>query len=149
MGLHTYQYAGNRWTSLWLKLICEWVPSPRKILQSFLGLNQYGRLRKSKFMIALLCISLWNLQIALVTDFPGVIIITSDLFGRSMAAYWLCWYKRYVTKVFCIYRKLFCNRLSEPWASHCDCKSEHSEMAYVSSWMSRKETSMNNLYFHK
>ena len=55
-------------------------------------------------------ISLWNLQIALVTDFPGVIIITSVLFGRSKAAYWLCWYKRYVTKVFCIYRKSFRNR---------------------------------------
>ena len=55
-------------------------------------------------------ISLWNLQIALVTDFPRVIIITSVLFGQSKAAYWLCWYKRYVTKVFCIYRKLFRNR---------------------------------------
>ena len=55
-------------------------------------------------------ISIWNLQIAQVTDFPGVIIITSVLFGRSKAAYWLCWYKRYVAKVFCIYRKLFRNR---------------------------------------
>ena len=46
----------------------------------------------------------------MVTDFPRVIIITSVLFGRSKAAYWLCWYKRYVTKVFCTYRKLFGNR---------------------------------------
>ena len=55
-------------------------------------------------------ISLWNLQLVLVTSFPRVIIITSVLFAQSKAAYWLCWYKRYVTKVFCIYRKLFCNR---------------------------------------
>ena len=55
-------------------------------------------------------ISLWNLQIALVTDVPRVIIITLVLFGQSKAAYWLCWYKIYVTKVFCIYKKLFCNR---------------------------------------
>ena len=55
-------------------------------------------------------ISLWNLQIALVTDFARVIIITSVLFRRSRAEYWLCWYKRYVTKVFCIYRKLLRNR---------------------------------------
>ena len=55
-------------------------------------------------------ISLRNLQIALVTDFPRVIIITSVLFGRSKAAYRLRWYKRYVTKIFCIYRKLFRNR---------------------------------------
>ena len=31
------------------------------------------------------------------------------LFGQSKAAYWLRWYKVYVTKVFCIYRKLFGN----------------------------------------
>ena len=62
-------------------------------------------------------ISLWNRQIAPVTDFPRVIIITSVLFGRSKAAYWLCWYKRYVTKVFCIYRKLFCNRSKRTWSS--------------------------------
>ena len=55
-------------------------------------------------------ISLWNLQLALVTDFPSVIIITSVLFRRSKAAYWLCSYKRYLTKFFCIYRKLFRNR---------------------------------------
>ena len=55
-------------------------------------------------------VSLWNLQIALVTDFPRVIIIISILFGPSKAVYWLCWYKGYVTKVFCIYRKLFLNR---------------------------------------
>ena len=55
-------------------------------------------------------ISLWNLQVALVTDFPWVIIIISVLFRRSKAAYWLRWYKRYVTKVFRIYRKLFHNR---------------------------------------
>ena len=54
-------------------------------------------------------ISLWNFQIALVTDFPRVIIITSVLILRSKVAYWPCWYKRYVTKAFCIYRKLFCN----------------------------------------
>ena len=46
----------------------------------------------------------------MVTDFPRVIIISSVLFRRSKAAYWLCWYKRYVTKVFCVYRKLFRNR---------------------------------------
>ena len=39
--------------------------------------------------------------------------------------------------------------LSEPWASHCDCKPEHTEMACVSSWMSGKETSTKKLYFHK
>ena len=39
-------------------------------------------------------ISLWSLQIALVIDFLRVIIITSVLFGRSKAAYWLCWHKR-------------------------------------------------------
>ena len=55
-------------------------------------------------------ISLWNLQIALVTDFPGVIITTLVLFGQSKAAYWLRWYKGYVTKVFCIYRRLLGNR---------------------------------------
>ena len=30
-----------------------------------------------------------------------------------------------------------------------DCKPEHTEMAYVSSWMSGKETSTKKLYFHK
>ena len=50
-------------------------------------------------------ISLWNLQIDLVTDFPGVIIITLVLFGQSKAAYWLRWYKIYVTNVFCIHRE--------------------------------------------
>ena len=35
----------------------------------------------------------------------------------------------------------FANVLSEPWASHCDCRPEHTEMACVSSWMSGKETS--------
>ena len=55
-------------------------------------------------------ISLWNLQIALVTDVPKVIIITLVLFGQSKAAYWQRWYKIYVTKVFCIYKKLFRNR---------------------------------------
>ena len=54
-------------------------------------------------------ISLWNLQLALVTDFLRVIMIASVLFGLSKVAYWLCWYKRYVTKVFCIDRKLFHN----------------------------------------
>ena len=54
-------------------------------------------------------ISLWNLQIALVTDVPRVIIITFVLFGQSKVAYWLRWYKIYVTKIFCIYKKLFRN----------------------------------------
>ena len=93
-------------------------------------------------------ISLWNCQIAPVTDFPRVIIITSVLFGRSKAACWLCWYKRYVTKVFCIYRKLFRNR-SQRTVSLTDCKPEHTEIACVSSWMSGKETSTKKLYFHK
>ena len=48
-----------------------------------------------------------NLQIALVTDFPRVIIITLVLFRQSNAAYWLRWYTIYVTNVFCIHRKLF------------------------------------------
>ena len=52
-------------------------------------------------------INLWNLQIALVTDFPRVIIITLVLFRQSNAAYWLRWYKIHVTNVFCIHRKLF------------------------------------------
>ena len=46
----------------------------------------------------------------MVTDFPRGIIITSVLFGQSKSTYWLCWYRRYVTKVFCCYRKLFHNR---------------------------------------
>ena len=43
----------------------------------------------------------------------------------------------------------FATVLSEPWASHYDCKPEHTEMACVSSWMSRKETSTKKLDFHK
>ena len=35
--------------------------------------------------------------------------MTLPLFGQSKAAYWVRWYKIYVTKVFCIYRKLFGN----------------------------------------
>ena len=58
-------------------------------------------------------ISLWNLQIALVTDVPRVIIITLVLFGQSKAAYWLHWCKIYVTKVFCIYKICFAILLSE------------------------------------
>ena len=49
-------------------------------------------------------ISLWNLQIALVTLFPRVIIITLVLFGQSKAAYW----QRSFCN--CIDRKLFANR---------------------------------------
>ena len=94
-------------------------------------------------------ISLRNLQIALLTDFPGVIITTSVLFGRSKAVYWLCRYKRYVAKVFCIYRKLFRNRSQRTVSPYCDCKPEHTEMACVSPWMSGKETSTKKLYFHK
>ena len=63
----------------------------------------------SDYMETRLNISLWNLQIALVTYFPRIIIITLVLFGQSKAAYWLHWYKICVTKVFCIYRKLFHN----------------------------------------
>ena len=90
-------------------------------------------------------ISLWNLQIALVTDFPRVIIITSVLFLRSKVAYWLCWYKRYVTKAFAFTENCFAIVVSESWA----CKPEHTEMACVSSWMSGKAASMEKLYFHK
>ena len=43
-------------------------------------------------------ISLWNLQIAPVTDVPRVIIITLVLFEQSKAAYWLRWYKIYVSQ---------------------------------------------------
>ena len=84
----------------------------------------------------------------MVTDFPRVIIISSVLFRRSKAAYWLCWYKRYVTKVFCVYRKLFRNR--SQWTVNLTpcCKPEHTEMACVSSWMSGKETSTKKLYLH-
>ena len=51
-------------------------------------------------------ISLWNLQIALVSDFPRVIIIISVFFGRSktMLTQKIC------HKGFCIHRKLFRNR---------------------------------------
>ena len=52
-------------------------------------------------------ISLWNLQIALVTDVPRVIIITLVLFGQSKAAYWLGWYK------ICHYEIFVCFYVSE------------------------------------
>ena len=95
-------------------------------------------------------ISLWNLQVVRVNDVPRVIIIALILFGQSKAAYWLRWYKIYVTKVFCIYQKIVSQSFSANSKSHTVSKNlEHTEMACLLSWMSGKETSVKKLYFYK
>ena len=65
----------------------------------------------------------------MATDFPRVIIITSILFRRSKQHIYYA-YKRYVTKVFCIYRKLFRNRSQRtvsltPWLQTWTLKKWH------------------------
>ena len=76
-------------------------------------------------------ISLWNLQIALVTDFRRVTINTLVLLGWSKAACWPRWYKRYVTKVLYVYRNLFGTCSQRTISFTLQGKPEYTEMACV------------------
>ena len=88
--------------------------------------------------------SLWNLQIAHGNRFPWgnyphfsfIRAIKSSVLTMFMSQ-----------RSFAFAENCFATVLSEPCASHCDCKPEYTEMTCISSWMAGKETSTKNFFF--